>query len=52
MLCHQHPTSNKYLDMEDPRRAGMIVVVLLVFVVVQVGQLHLDRLDRGLVGWS
>ena len=34
MLCHQHPTSNKYLDMEDPRRAGMIVVVLLVFVVV------------------
>ena len=28
----------------------MIVVVLLVFVVVQVGQLHLHRLDRGLVG--
>ena len=31
------------------RRPGMIVVVLFVFVVVQVGQLHLDRLDRGLV---
>ena len=35
-----------YLDMEDPGRTGMVVVVLLVFVVIIVGQLHL----HGLVG--
>ena len=36
-----------YLDMEDPGRAGMVVVVLLVFVVVIVRQLHLHCLVGG-----
>ena len=36
------------LDVEDPGRSGVIVVVLFMFVVIIVRKLHLHRLD----GWS